>query len=73
MKNKMILLTLIFMIFACKKEDTIITISVPKTISSIPILELNGLKIKNQTINVVEYSDHVVTMAFFGKFSCIRK
>jgi len=66
------LLFLIFIIllftFSCKKEQKDINdmvVFVPKTLSSIPLLELNGKSIDNIQIKSEIYQDHIMAMAEF--------
>ena len=47
------------------KSNSEIKIAVPKTISSIPFLEVNNLNIKDKTIKVDFFQDHIMTMAEF--------
>lgn len=64
----LILLTTLAL-FSCKKDKKIerveLVIAVPKTISSIPLLELDGKVINGITIKTEFFQDHIVTMAEF--------
>ena len=71
MKNKILLflsvvLCLLFVLSFKKtgKTDEYI-IKVPRTISSIPLLELNGKKIAGKKIKVEYFQDHIIAMAEF--------
>lgn len=52
---------------SCRKErdNEIVKITVPSTLSSIPLLRLNGLKLTGKTIEITAYSDHIAAMAEF--------
>ncbi len=60
-----ILLFLLTTTACSKKVSDDLIIKVPKTISSIPVYELNGKNIDNRKIIVEFYQDHIVAMAEF--------
>ncbi len=46
-------------------KNTEIIINVPKTISSLPLIELDGMKIENKNIKIEYFDDHIMAMAEF--------
>jgi ABC-type nitrate/sulfonate/bicarbonate transport system substrate-binding protein len=58
-----------FGIFSQTKDNTI-NIYVPKTLSSIPVIELDNTKVDNKIIKITYFDDHIMTLAEFisGKF-----
>jgi NitT/TauT family transport system substrate-binding protein len=72
MKQKAVLFFLCFFIslFACRpKHDSqhYIRIYVPRSLSSVPILELDGTNIEGKRIKTEIYTDHILAMASFLK------
>ncbi len=74
LKSKIILAILIVLLFftisAIKGNNKNISIYIPKTLSSIPILELDKKSINNISIKTEFYQDNIMAMAEFiqGKF-----
>ena len=67
MKAK-ILFFIIFLLsfFSCKDKKAITqneNIYIPKTISSVPIMELEGIKVNKKIIKTTFYQDHITTFA----------
>lgn len=63
-----ILFFIIFLLsfFSCKNKNSITQIEniyIPKTISSVPIMELEGTKINKKNIKTTFYQDHITTFA----------
>ena len=66
MKYFLSILTILIVTSSCsKKVSGDILIKIPKTISSIPVYELNGKNVDNRKIIVEFYQDHIVAMAEF--------
>jgi ABC-type nitrate/sulfonate/bicarbonate transport system substrate-binding protein len=68
MKKLIIILSIIILSFSCSKtvlEKEEITIQVPMSVSSIPLLEMDGEKIGDTLINVETFTDHSLSMAEF--------
>ena len=67
--DKKIFCCLIIILFflACQKKQpqNVIEILLPKTISSLPLLELNNKYIKSKLIKTVFFQDHIIAMADF--------
>ncbi len=67
MKKIIILLVFLIVVLSCKNKvvsDSII-ISVPDTLSSIPVYQLDGKVVENKSIKVQTYSDHSMAMLEF--------
>jgi hypothetical protein len=64
------LLLILSILFACRgKHNThhYIQIHVPRSLSSVPILELEGTRIEGKHIKTTIYTDHILAMASFLK------
>ena len=60
-------IVIFFSLLSCQKKQpqNVVEILVPKTISSLPILELDGEIIKGKLIKTVFFQDHIIAMADF--------
>lgn len=67
MKKIFVFFCVIFSIISCKDKENfdVITISVPKTVSSIPVAELEGKVIQGKRIEIEWFMDHVLSMGNF--------
>jgi len=64
-RNSIIILLLIALAVSLFSQDKVILVKVPKTLSSIPVMEMDGEMIGKSGIKVDFFDDHIMVMAEF--------